>query len=122
MASADEERAAVDDALLQRIHPAQSRVRRLARETPVTYLLFDALVDDQGRDLTALPLAERRERLERVFAQWPAGERLRLSPATPDRALAARWLAELGGAGLDGVVAKRAETRMRQGSARRCAR
>lgn len=97
------------DALLQRIHPAESRVRRLARETPVTYLVFDALVDDQGCDLTALPLAERRERLERMVARWPVDERLRLSPTTPDCALAARWLAELGGAGLDGVVAKRAE-------------
>jgi ATP-dependent DNA ligase len=96
------------DALLQRIHPAESRVRRLARETPVTYLLFDALVDDRGRDLTVRPLVERRERLEGMFARWPVDERLRLSPATPDRALAARWLAELGGIGLDGVVAKRA--------------
>ncbi len=97
------------DALLQRIHPAESRVRKLARETPVTYLVFDALVDDAGRDLTALPLTERRRRLEQLFADVPADGTLRLSPVTADRALAGRWLAELGAGGLDGVVAKRAD-------------
>jgi ATP-dependent DNA ligase len=97
------------DALLQRIHPAESRVRKLARETPVTYLVFDALVDDDGRDLTALPLNERRRRLERLFARLPADGTLRLSPVTAERELAGRWLAELGGGGLDGVVAKRAD-------------
>jgi ATP-dependent DNA ligase len=95
------------DALLQRIHPAESRVRKLARETPVTYLAFDLLVDDAGADLTALPLAERRRRLERLFARLPSDGTVRLSPATPDRAVAGRWLAELGSVGLDGVVAKR---------------
>jgi ATP-dependent DNA ligase len=95
------------DALLQRIHPAASRVQRLARETPVTYLVFDVLVDDAGRDLTALPLTERRRRLEELLARVPA-DTVRLSPVTTERALAGRWLAELGGGGLDGVVAKRA--------------
>ncbi|HZF06915.1 MAG TPA: ATP-dependent DNA ligase [Patescibacteria group bacterium] len=97
------------DALLQRIHPAESRVRKLSRETPVTYLVFDVLVDDADRDLTALPLAERRRRLERLFAGVPADGTLRLSPVTGERELAGRWLAELGGGGLDGVVAKRAD-------------
>src|SRR6266478_6942401 len=78
-------------------------------ETPVIYLVFDALVDDAGRDLTALPLTERRRRLEQLFARVPADGMLRLSPVTADRALAGRWLAELGAGGLDGVVAKRAD-------------
>jgi ATP-dependent DNA ligase len=97
------------DALLQRIHPAASRVRKLANETPVTYLVFDVLVDDAGRDLTALPLTERRRRLEQLFTRVATDGTLRLSPVTVERELAGRWLAELGGSGLDGVVAKRAE-------------
>src|SRR5256885_12930322 len=87
------------DALLQRIHPAESRVRKLARETPVTYLVFDALVDDAGRDLTALPLTERRRRLEQLFAPVPAGGALRPSPLAPDRGLGGRWPPRRGAGG-----------------------
>ena len=62
------------DDLLQRIHPAESRVRKLARETPVTFLVFDLLVDAEGRDLIALPLAERRAwSLPASRAALPAG-------------------------------------------------
>jgi ATP-dependent DNA ligase len=94
------------DALLQRIHPAASRVRRLAQETPASYIVFDLLVEGRSAfyDRT---LHARRERLERFltrnFIQNPT---VRLSPATRDIALAKRWLAG-SVARLDGVIAKR---------------
>jgi ATP-dependent DNA ligase len=103
------------DALLQRIHPAASRVKRLAAETPVAYLVFDLLVDERGAPLVAETLAERRRRLEAFFERLPADGTVRLSPATPERAIAARWMAELGGGGLDGVVAKRLDATYRSG-------
>lgn len=95
------------DDLLQRIHPAESRVRKLARETPASLFVFDLLVDPKGKSLVEEPLAERRRRLEEVFARITEGAVL--SPATEDRKLAERWIGELGSAGLDGVVAKRLE-------------
>jgi ATP-dependent DNA ligase len=97
------------DALLQRIHPAVSRIRKLAGETPGTLLAFDLLVDERGKALDGLPLAERRERLERFFDKLPEEGSAVLSPATPDRKVAEGWLRDLGGGGLDGVVAKRLE-------------
>jgi ATP-dependent DNA ligase len=103
------------DDLLQRIHPAESRIRKLARETPSTFLVFDVLVDLDGTDLTALPLARRRERLEGFFAGLPAGGGVRLSPATTERALAERWMRELGGSGLDGILAKLRDAPYRAG-------
>lgn len=95
------------DDLLLRIHPAASRVRKLASQTPCTYLAFDILVDGRGKPVTALPLSERRERLRAFFRDLPRQSRVRLSPATTDRAAAERWMRELGAAGFDGVVAKR---------------
>lgn len=95
------------DALLQRIHPAESRIRKLARETPASLYAFDLLVDERGRSLVGLPLAERRERLEAFFKKVPDGAQAVLSPATPDRKEAGRWF---GGTGLDGVVAKRLDS------------
>jgi len=95
------------DALLQRIHPALSRIRKLARETPGTLLAFDLLVDERGKAVNGLPLAERRERLEKLFAKLPEEGSAVLSPATPDRKVAEGWMRDLGGGGLDGVVAKR---------------
>ncbi|HEX4497682.1 MAG TPA: ATP-dependent DNA ligase [Thermoanaerobaculia bacterium] len=95
------------DALLQRIHPAASRIRKLARETPASFHAFDLLVDARGKSLVELPLAERRERLEALFGKIEEG-RVVLSPATPDRKVAERWMRDLGGAGLDGVIAKAA--------------
>ncbi len=94
------------DALLQRIHPAASRVRRLAEETPATYVLFDLLVEDR----TALyenVLQTRRKQLEAfVAANFDGSSTIQLSPATVDVALAQRWLSgDL--ARLDGVIAKR---------------
>lgn len=99
------EHLAFDD-LLMRIHPAESRIRKLAAKTPATLMCFDLLVDDKGKPLIELPLAERRKRLEKSFRGIGESERLRLSPATTDRPQAERWMRELGPAGLDGVVAK----------------
>jgi ATP-dependent DNA ligase len=103
------------DALLQRIHPADSRVRKLAAETPTTYLVFDLLVDEADRVLTTEPLAERRERLERLFRRLADDGTVRLSPATQDRTMAAQWMGELGASGLDGIVAKRLDVDYRSG-------
>ena len=95
------------DALLQRIHPAASRVRRLAAETPVLFIVFDLLVGADGRALTGKPLVERRRELESFYKKYCRGSpRLRLSPATMRLADAERWLKRVG-ATLDGVVAKR---------------
>ena len=98
------------DALLQRIHPAASRIRKLACETPASFHAFDLLVDSPGKSLVGLPLSERRERLEALFGKLPEGERIVLSPATPDRKTAERWMRELAGTGLDGVIAKLADS------------
>ena len=94
------------DELLQRIHPAASRVRRLAAERPAMYIVFDLLADDEGRSLVAQPLAERRRRLE-AFARKHLARAgaIRLSPATDDLEAARAWLARAGG-NLDGIVAK----------------
>lgn len=107
-------RAGLDfDALLQRIHPAESRIQKLARETPATFLAFDVLVDGKGKKVADLALEERRERLNGMFAEIadrPKEAAVSLSPATPDRKVAEKWLRDLEGGGLDGVVAKRAES------------
>jgi ATP-dependent DNA ligase len=92
--------------LLLRIHPARSRIERLARESPASLLVFDLLVDEEGRSLVALPLGERRAALEAFAGRHLASDgRIRISPATRDHAEAERWLA--GARGMDGVVAKR---------------
>jgi ATP-dependent DNA ligase len=91
------------DALLQRIHPAESRVRLLARETPASYVIWDLLAL-AGRDFRALTQAERRAELERSFAQIRAP--IHLTPATRDRKLAEEWFQRFEGAGLDGIMAK----------------
>lgn len=103
------------DDLLQRIHPAESRVRKLAAEHPAVLIVFDLLVDDRGRSLTARPLEERRKALE-AFAKkyFPKSEQIRLSPATTDVEAAKRWLHDTGGA-LDGIIAKRLDTDYRSG-------
>jgi ATP-dependent DNA ligase len=94
------------DALQMRLHPAESRVRKLAAETPATLVLFDCLVDAKGRSLVEAPLTRRRSELEALFARFKASERVRLSPGTEDPEKARAWLAQTGAA-LDGVVAKR---------------
>ena len=91
------------EALLQRIHPAASRVDRLAAETPASFVAFDLLaVDDES--LMQTPFAERRARLEQVMSNADAP--VFLTPSTDDAALAAEWFEVFEGAGLDGVMAK----------------
>jgi ATP-dependent DNA ligase len=103
------------DALLQRIHPAESRIRKLARETPASYYAFDLLVDDKGKSLAGLPLEQRRKRLETFLEKIPDGS-IHLSPSTPDRKVAEGWMRDLGAeglgvlGGLDGVIAKLADS------------
>ena len=94
------------DDLLMRIHPAATRIQRLSRETPATYLLFDFLVDDKGKSLVNLPLNERRNRLEQLYKNLGKQESIRLSPAVLDYLTAQRWISELAASGFDGVVAK----------------
>ncbi len=96
------------DALQLRLHPAESRVRKLAAETPSKLILFDMLAGPDGRPMLDRPLSQRRMALERFFASLGANPSLDLSPYTEDTAVARRWLDDLGGA-LDGVVAKRAD-------------
>ena len=100
------------EALLLRIHPAASRVKLLAEQSPASFVVWDLLaLGDE--DLREAPLAVRRERLERVLrGDTPA---VRLSPATRDRALAEDWFRRFEGAGLDGVMAKRLDEPYRPG-------
>jgi ATP-dependent DNA ligase len=91
------------DALQQRIHPAASRIAKLALETPARFVAFD-LLGAGGRSTMALPQADRRARLERLIGS--AKPPLHLTPMTRDRAIAERWLSQFEGAGLDGIVAK----------------
>jgi ATP-dependent DNA ligase len=100
------------DALQLRLHPAESRVRKLAAQTPAELMAFD-LLELGGKSLLDLPLSERREKLEQFFLENHA-ERLQLSPMTGDREVALAWLQRSGGA-LDGVIAKRANLEYRSG-------
>jgi ATP-dependent DNA ligase len=103
------------DDLLQRIHPAASRVAKLSKETPALLILFDLLVDADGKPLVELPLAERRERLEAFAKKYLKGQKLiRLSPATTRLGDAKKWLKSVG-ATLDGIVAKRRDVEYRAG-------
>ena len=95
------------DALLQRIHPAATRINRLAQETPALLIVFDLLADTDGRALTQLTLEQRRKRLEPFAARYlGSNPHLRLSPATAKLSDAAKWLKRVG-ATLDGIIAKR---------------
>ena len=100
------------EALLLRIHPAESRVKLLASQTPSSYVAWDLLaIGDE--DLRETPLAKRRQRLEKVLGKARAP--VHLSPATHDRALAEDWFRRFEGAGLDGVMAKRLDEPYRPG-------
>ena len=103
------------DALLMRIHPAASRIRKLSAETPATLMCFDLLVDAQGKLLIDVPLSERRARLERFFERMPSNGMLRLSPASEERADADKWMEELASMGLDGIIAKRLDAKYASG-------
>jgi ATP-dependent DNA ligase len=91
------------DALQLRLHPAASRVAKLARETPASFVGFDVLAVE-GQNLMTAPQAERRKRLERLLTK--VGPPVYLTPMTRERDLAFRWLDQFEGAGLDGVIAK----------------
>jgi ATP-dependent DNA ligase len=106
---ADTARNALDfEALQQRIHPAASRVKLLAEQTPASFIAFDllALGDD---DLTEKPLEDRRAALERAFADAPPP--IHLTPATRDIDTARKWFEQFEGAGLDGLIAKKLDLR-----------
>ncbi len=119
------------DALLQRIHPAASRIQRLSQQTPATYMVFDLLADARGKPLVSSPLSARRMALQEFALANIGGEpaiksgrksrsraaakttsndvmpRIMLSPASSDFATAEKWMREGAASGWDGVVAKR---------------
>lgn len=100
------------EALLLRIHPAESRVRLLAAQSPASYVAWDLLALGE-EDLREAPLEERRERLEAVMAG--VSPPVHLSPCTRDRGVAEDWFRRFEGAGLDGVMAKRLDEPYRPG-------
>ncbi|HJU41998.1 MAG TPA: ATP-dependent DNA ligase [Vicinamibacterales bacterium] len=91
------------DALQLRLHPAASRVQKLAKECPSSFIAFDLLAED-GRPIMTLPQHERRTRLENILEK--VSPPVYLTPVTRDRKTAVEWLKRFEGAGLDGVIAK----------------
>jgi ATP-dependent DNA ligase len=104
------------DDLLQRIHPAASRVSKLSQETPALFLAFDLLATAAGKKLSVRPLSTRRPALE-AFAnvQFKSNPTFRLSPSTMSYATVKKWLAQAGG-GCDGVIAKRIDLPYQSGN------
>jgi ATP-dependent DNA ligase len=103
------------DDLLQRIHPAESRIQRLAAERPALLIVFDLLVDAEGQLISDKPLRGRRRALEAFTKRYFAkNRRIRLSPATTNLRTAKKWFDMTGGA-LDGVMAKRLDSDYRSG-------
>jgi len=100
------------DALQLRLHPAASRVKKLAAEMPSAFVAFDLLAEG-SRDLRSSPQARRRAALEQALAR--AAGAIHLTPCTRDRALAAEWFHRFEGAGLDGVIAKHESTTYQPG-------
>ena len=97
------------DELQLRLHPAASRVNKLAAAHPAMMVVFDLLADENGASLLSLPLRERRAQLERFAAKHlKANKAVRLSPATTDLAQANKWFDKVGG-DLDGVIAKQVD-------------
>ena len=104
------------DALLQRIHPSASRITNLSRLTPAVFIVFDLLVDADGKSLTNRPLHDRRAALENFARKHLVGrDRFALSPVTTRVTTARRWLSGAGDA-LDGVIAKRADLPYQSGN------
>ncbi len=100
------------EALQMRLHPAESRVRKLAAECPANFVAFDLLaLGDE--DLRERPQAERRQRLEQALAGARGG--VHLTPCSRERSQAVEWFHRFEGAGLDGVVAKHESTRYQPG-------
>jgi ATP-dependent DNA ligase len=103
------------DALLQRIHPAPSRVRRLAQETPAQLIVFDLLAGTDGATLVEVPLQDRRKKLEAFFERYLGNQSVfQLSPATTRLGDAKSWLERVGTT-LDGIIAKRRDFDYRSG-------
>ncbi len=103
------------DDLLQRIHPAASRITKLSRETPAHFIVFDLLVDETGKALIDLPLSKRREKLESFARKHLAKNKsIELSPKTTNIKVAREWLST-SGLKLDGVIAKRLDLPYRSG-------
>jgi ATP-dependent DNA ligase len=100
------------DLLQLRLHPAASRVRKLAAETPASFVAFDLLATDRT-DLRAHAQAERRRRLEDALAH--AAGRVHLTPCSHDRSTALDWFHRFEGAGLDGVIAKHERATYQEG-------
>ena len=95
------------ESLQLRLHPAASRVAKLAAQQPATFMVFDVLAGEDGKSVISRPLRERRALLEDMFEGIdPDLARVMLSPATTDHELALQWLKEIGH-GLDGIIAKR---------------
>ena len=104
------------DALLERIHPAASRIKKLSIETPAVMICFDLLLGPDGKSLADAPLELRREKLKEFASQYFAdSDRLVLSPATHEIKIARKWFAGVGAA-LDGVIAKRLELPYQSGN------
>jgi ATP-dependent DNA ligase len=104
------------DELLQRIHPAASRVAKLAKETPAHFIVFDLLVDETGKPLVDLPLGKRRPKLESFAKKYLSKNRdIELSPKTKDINVAREWLST-SGIKLDGIIAKRLDLPYRSGT------
>ena len=102
-------RALSFDELQLRLHPAASRVNKLAAQHPATFVVFDLLAATNGKSIVALPLRERRRLLEEFARRFfPNEKQIRLSPATSDWRQAQKWFEKVGG-NLDGIIAKRAE-------------
>jgi ATP-dependent DNA ligase len=95
------------DALQMRLHPAKSRVDKLSREQPATFVGFDCLLSNRGKSLLGEPFAQRRAALEEFFAKIGDSAALTLSPYTSDRRRAQRWLDHPAERHFDGVIAKR---------------
>ncbi len=104
------------DKLLQRIHPAESRINKLSKETPANYIVFDLLVTEDGDSIVELPLSARREKLEKFSEQFLRGRKsIAITPATQDIDVAREWLEQRGSL-TDGVIAKRLDSSYQSGN------
>jgi ATP-dependent DNA ligase len=104
------------DDLLQRIHPAASRIKKLARETPAVMIVFDILANTKNESLTLEPLRKRREALEDFAQKYLSGNtQVILSPATTDASVTDDWLKKMGNR-LAGIVAKRLDLPYQSGN------
>src|ERR1041385_4925383 len=104
------------DDLLQRIHPAASRIQKLSLATPANYIVFDLLVDESGKEIWEQPLSQRRPKLEKFGKKYfLKNSSIELSPKTASHATAEQWLSTTG-LKLDGVIAKRIDLEYRSGT------